>query len=122
MLLLMQWASKDLQAVPDNPTELAHLLRRERLTPKVRAKFTSITIDGHKYLRNQRLAREWANAQHITDTRRSAAQKRWAKNAHAYAKAHANGNAKHGANGHAKGMTSTTTSTTTKKIGITREA
>jgi len=58
--LCAQWDSKSDQRLPDDPESLSLILRGEALDPRVRAKFGTITVGDQKYLRNQRLAEEWA--------------------------------------------------------------
>jgi uncharacterized protein YdaU (DUF1376 family) len=59
--LLGQWKSGDLQAIPADEETLS-IICHGPLPDRVRAKFVEIDIDGRKYLRNERLASEWAKA------------------------------------------------------------
>lgn len=60
-LLCAQWDSKEAQCVPADLESLSLILREEP-HPKVLAKFDEIEVGSQKFLRNKRLAEEWADS------------------------------------------------------------
>lgn len=62
LLLLAQWASKDVGGVFAEDESLLAVLRGEQPTRAVLAKFERIQIDGREVLRNARLWEEWVAA------------------------------------------------------------
>jgi 5-methylcytosine-specific restriction endonuclease McrA len=73
---MAQWQSGDLQAIPDEHDVLVCICSGP-MSVRVRKKFISITIDGDKYLQNERLAHEWQRAKTDYDKAVKGAAKRW---------------------------------------------
>lgn len=62
LLLCAQWDSKEAQSLPSNLERLTLICGGERPSAYVLAKFDEVTVGDQKFLRNQRLAEEWARA------------------------------------------------------------
>lgn len=77
-LLIAQWASRERQAIPEDKAEW---LLRGPLSPDVRSKFDQVDLEGKSYLRNDRLAQEWAVAKEahnkMSEAGSRGAESRW---------------------------------------------
>jgi hypothetical protein len=69
LALLEQWSSKEVQAIPDEPARLTRITGLAEFPQAVRVKFIAVEINGAKYLRNERLAREWDKAKREHDAK-----------------------------------------------------